>query len=342
MVVEDSPTESAIIRRTINAAPDLQVVGEARDGVEGLKKLAELQPDVVCTDYYMPNMNGLEFVAKAMALRPCPILVLSVGVQSYQFDNVFKMLSAGAIDVMPKPASGLGNGQLLEISALHEKIRHLARIGLAHLRSHGSKAGDSTPLFVGARRPGWKPSLFVIGGSTGAPQALEQILALLPAHFPCPIACVQHISQGFIHGMADWLNDHAKLRITVCQDGDLLKPGCLCLSQDNAHMEINAHDQCHTVALSDGEIYPSIDRLFRSAAATHGDQCVGILLSGMGMDGAVGMRAIQYAGGITLAQAPETAVIDSMPRTAIDSGSVQYVLPPEGIAAMMRKLAHNV
>ncbi|MEY5029177.1 MAG: hypothetical protein RLZ63_1492 [Pseudomonadota bacterium] len=336
LIVEDSPTESAIIKRTINAAPDIQVIGEARDGLEGMTLLSKLQPDVICTDYYMPNMDGLDFVVHAMASHPCPILVLSIGVQNYQTENVFKMLSAGAIDVMPKPLDGLNGKDPLQAQALHEKIRQLARIG--HANRQGKPAQKPSTL---ALRPGWKPSLFVIGGSTGAPQALEQILSHLPQDFSSPIVCVQHMSPGFIQGMAEWLNGRTKLRIEVSSDGKAILPGHVVLSQDSCHLEINSNKTCHTHVLNAGENFPSIDRLFRSAAATYGQECVGILLSGMGMDGVAGLRAIEYAGGITVAQDPLSAVIDSMPRKAIETGAVQHILPPKEIAALMSKLAHN-
>jgi len=329
LIVEDSPTESLIIKRIIANAPGFEVVGTAANGEEGLDLLIRTKPDVVCTDYYMPTMNGLEFIKKATQIYLCPILVLSAGVQSYQTDNIFNLLSAGAVDVIPKPIHG---NATIDEKKLLNKLKTLAKIGHTTLKS---KITSSDPNHK-------KIEIIGIGASTGGPQAFEKILPELSANLSAPIVCVQHMSLGFIHQMAKWLDNLCKINVQVASDGTKPEPGHVYFAPDGYHLELDNNKNFKLVEKQeDEEICPSVDHLFSSLASQYGSNAVAILLSGMGKDGAVGMRAVNYAGGITIAQNQESSLIFGMPKAAIDAGATRYVLPLNEIPAKIIELGSH-
>ena len=206
LLVDDSPLALEIMRRMLATAPEIEVVGAVRNGAEALEQLAAARPDVLVTDFHMPRMDGLALTREIMARRPLPILVLSASMQPEQTQNVFQMLEAGAVDVMAKPRGGLQADFGVAAHELARKIRILSGVKVITRRRQAqgaSPAGAAPPVRLVPASGA--PAIVAIGASTGGPQALETILGALPPGFPVPLVCVQHIAEGFIEGLVDWL-----------------------------------------------------------------------------------------------------------------------------------------
>lgn len=323
LLVEDSPTERYLLKCLIGAAADLEVVGTAGDGREALALLSRLKPDVVCTDYHMPVMDGLEFILEAMRIHPCAILVLSVAVQSFQRDNIFKLLAVGALDVIAKPIGercGIGAEQA---NVLIERIRAIARAPMMRQRLAAASVAP-----VAAPRPARVPQLVVIGASTGGPQVLYDLLAGLPKGFPVPLVCVQHISPGFIDGMLKWLECRSVLRPELASSGELPQPGRVYFAPDGSHLVLDERGRFRLQRCTRNDIHcPGVDQLMLSVADHHGDAAVGVLLSGMGRDGALGLQAMRQRGARTIVQDAVSSVVFGMPAAAIELAAAEYVLP---------------
>lgn len=338
-LVEDSPIALNILQQLLQISPDLEVVGTATNGKAALLKIPECQPHVVCTDLYMKEMDGLEFTRQLMARYPRPILVISVAVGEAQ--TAFELLQAGATDVFPKPSSGLMADY--NRSELIHKIRVLAGVKVLTrpLRTIPSGAIAATsPLPKVVSRQAL--AMVGIGASTGGPQAIAKVLQSLPAHFPVPIVCTQHISLGFLGGLVSWLSQETKLRVTVATAGEVPQPGVVYFAPDRHNLEIDRRGKFYLTAADANERHcPSVNVMFRSLAAYYGEAVAGVLLTGMGDDGAAGMRAIASVGGITIAQDEATSVIFGMPKEAIALGVVQYVLPIDRIGSFLQELVNS-
>ena len=339
LLVEDSLVELAIIRKILENN-GIQVVGTAMNGVEALAKIPALNPDVICTDYHMPQMDGMALTQEVMAKYPRPILVLSISTQPYQVHNILNILKAGALDVMAKPFPQEGGVAQTDAKLLVEKIRILSGVRIIPKFKHEDHA-------IPKRAPG-KPASYLqvpeiigIGSSTGGPQALLEILSELPESFAIPMVCVQHISAGFLPGFVEWLNDNAKLRVATAEPGMTPHGGYCYLAPANQHLVLGADKKFKQVSARAHDVYlPSVDQLFKSLASVYGDACVGLILSGMGNDGAEGVLAIRQQGGLTMAQDETSSVVFGMPKTAIDTGAVVEVLPLNLIAKRLIQLQH--
>ena len=340
LLVDDSLLTLTILKRMLASAPEIQIVGTATNGHEALDMIPSLQPDVICTDLHMPVMDGLEFTKAVMEKFPRPILVLSVSVQKEQTSNIFPLLEAGAIDVMAKPLGEPGMGYGLNAQELIGKIKILA--GVMVIRKRGREpyatappSGNNLPL-IEAVQP---PRIIGIGASTGGPQAFQEILTHLPGNFPVPLICVQHISEGFMQGMVDWLSYKCQLKIMTGETGIEPRPGTVYFPREGSHLVL---DRQGRLECSDAPIYdnhrPSISVTFKSLAQHYGSESAGVLLTGMGRDGVAGMLAIAKAGGTTIAQDEESSIVFGMPKEAIAANAARYVLPLPKIAPALVKL----
>ncbi len=357
LLVEDSPVALTVLTKILKQSPDIEVVGAASTGVEALALIPQKQPQVICTDLHMPHMDGLALTTEIMARFPAPILVISVSVQPDDTQQVFRLLEAGAVDVFPKPVAGLSAESLSLNAALIEKIKILA--GVRVFKKKRSPPLNVSPLAaspltaspVGVPsspipplnlsklaqdgspiKPRKRPKIIAIGASTGGPTALHTLLRQLPKQLP-PMICVQHIGAGFLQGLVDWLQTDCTLRLQIAKAGEQPQPGNVYFSLEQQHLLIDDRGRfayCDW-PLVDGH-RPSITVAFQSVAEYYGAQSVGILLTGMGRDGAVGLKAIADAGGVTLAQDEATSVVFGMPKVALELGAVEQVLPIEAIA----------
>ncbi len=335
MLVDDSLMTLTILKKLLAQAPDIAVVGTASNGREALKLLPALQPDVICTDLKMPVMDGLDFTKAVMAEFPRPILVISAAVQSKDTSNIFSLIQAGAIDVIAKFPTEKTDESLLNARELISKIRVLSGVHVISRKSVMASSAVQMPIQPDSALP----QIIGIGASTGGPNALSTILTALPANFPLPIVCIQHISEGFSLGMVNWLNQRCKLTVQFAQTGLIPKPGQVYFAPDNKQLEMNALNEfvCSDLPSYDGH-RPSISVTFQSLALRFGKRAMGILLTGMGRDGVDGLQSIKQVGGMTIAQDEASCIIFGMPKIAIDEQAAQLVLPLDSIANTLLKM----
>ncbi|HEY9670885.1 MAG TPA: chemotaxis-specific protein-glutamate methyltransferase CheB [Waterburya sp.] len=337
LLVEDSQVTLVILKRILNSSPQIEVVGEARTGLDALELIPQVQPDVICTDLHMPKMDGLEFTSEVMVLYPRPILVISSWVQEADSLHVFQLLEAGALDIFPKPSAGLS----IEDKLLNQELINKIQI-LSGVKVFKKKRKSSSPVrhleTVSSKSYG-KPEIIVIGASTGGPQAINELLAQLPSNFPIPVICIQHICFGFLQGFIDWLATSCRLPIQIAKPGEIPKSGTIYFPPEQQHLELDNQGRftCSNSPPFDGH-RPSVTVTFQSVAKFYGKATVGVLLTGMGRDGAEGMQCIAQAGGLTIAQDETTSVIFGMPKEAIDLGAAKLILPIHAIAPKLLEL----
>lgn len=333
MVVDDSVLVRDMIRAILESEPGIVVAGEAADGAEAIAKVASLKPDIVTMDIEMPVMGGLEAIERIIAENPVPILVVTAltGVRT-----AFAAVSKGALDVIEKPDISLEN-----VRNLIHKIRVLAKINVsAHLLAMRRPSGTADVRGATVHKHTSKGWVVAIAASTGGPQAIHSILTNLPAQFPVPIIITQHIADGFTQGMVDWLNAITPLTVSVAGNGDILAAGHVYVNPAEHSMRITEQGM---VILGDGEAskvyHPSCNILLSSVAAAYKERAIGLIMSGMGDDGVVGMQAIRKAGGSTLAQDGASSVIFGMNRLAVECGCIDRVLPLADIPAELMQRA---
>ncbi len=355
LLVEDSPVALEILQRLLTSSPEVKVVGTARNGKEALELIPKVQPAVICTDLHMKEMDGLEFTKQVMAKDPRPILVISTSVQKEDTQTIFRLLEAGAVDVFPKPSTGLSSDYELVRRELLSKIKILSgvRVFIKQQKplttitngTQRSSGGSALPQAQSALQPPTAGRIInitssirmvTIGASTGGPQALHTILAQLPANFPVPVVCTQHISDGFLQGLVGWLASESQLQVKIAQVGELPLPGAVYFAPERSHLELDAKGRfIYSMSpLVDGH-RPSVTVTFKSVANFYGRATAGVLLTGMGRDGAEGMQAIAQAGGLTIAQDEKSSVVFGMPKEAIALGAAQHILPPQEIAPLL-------
>lgn len=345
LLVEDSPIALTILKRILDSSPDIAIVGTARTGLDALELIPTIEPDVICTDFHMPQMNGLEFTSQVMARYPLPILVVSASVQEEDTHRIFQLLEAGAVDILPKPMAGLDAENTLLKQSLINKIKVLSGVRVFKKKRSPSsphqkpRQPDQKAPDVNTRN---KPKIVAVGASTGGPLALQELFTPLPKDFPLPIVCVQHISLGFLQGLIDWLAVDCKLPIQVAPSGERPKPGQIYFPPERQHLEIDQHGRfVHSQAPPIASHRPSVTTTFASVAQFYGRKTVGILLTGMGRDGADGMKAIVDAGGFTIAQDEATSVVFGMPKEAIALGAARQVLPIQAIAPALLNVVYH-
>ena len=352
LLVEDSPIALTILKRILNSSPDIAIVGTARTGLDALELIPRIQPDVICTDFHMPQMNGLEFTSQVMTRYPLPILVVSASVQEEDTHRIFQLLEAGAVDILPKPMAGLDADNTLLKQSLINKIKVLSGVRVFKKKRTSSPSQRmSLPSQKEPRQPVQKgsdvkirnqPKIVAVGASTGGPLALQELFSALPKDFPLPIVCVQHISLGFLQGLIDWLASDCNLLIQVAASGERPKPGKIYFPPERQHLEIDNEGRfVHSKAPPIASHRPSVTTTFSSIAQFYGRKTIGILLTGMGRDGADGMKTIVDAGGLTIAQDEATSVVFGMPKEAIALGAAHQVLPIQAIAPALLKIVYH-
>ena len=338
LIVEDSPIALTILKRILDSSPDIEIVGTASTGQEGLALIPTSQPDVICTDFFMPKMNGLEFTAQVMVDYPRPILVVSASVQEDDTHRIFQLLEAGAVDILPKPKAGLDAENMLLKQALINKVRILSGVKVFKKKQPSANRQIRRQTSVSASVHN-NHKILAVGASTGGPLALQNLFNNLPRHFPLPIVCVQHISQGFLQGLLDWLGATSKLSIRIALAGERPEPGTIYFPPERQHLTLDHRGRfVYSQAIPGDGHCPSVTTLFSSVAQVYGRKAIGVLLSGMGRDGADGMKAIADAGGMTIAQDEATSVVFGMPKEAIALGAASQVLPMDAIAPAVLQL----
>jgi two-component system chemotaxis response regulator CheB len=326
LIVDDSAFVRRALERILGAAPDINVVGTAADGVEGVEQVKALRPDVVTLDIKMPRMSGLEALRHIMEEAPVPVLLLS-SLTSEGADITLRGLELGAMDFVDKSnAQGHMNlGSLAD--ELIAKIRALAGVPLARLKARRAAEVGLAPEPEPHER---NIEIVAIGTSTGGPTALQAIIPRLPENLAAPILVVQHMPVGFTRSLAERLNARSLVAVHEAEDGEVVTPGKVYIAPAGMHMKVRRRgtariwlDEEPRAALH----RPSVDVLMTSVAHSYGARSMGIVLTGMGADGVEGLRAIHAAGGMTLAESQETCVIYGMPKSAVEAGVVNKSVP---------------
>ncbi|MGB5960912.1 MAG: chemotaxis protein CheB [Coleofasciculaceae cyanobacterium] len=337
VLVEDSPVALEILQRLLNSSPEVDVVGVARDGIEGLEVITRTRPDVICTDLLMENMDGLELTKRVMAADPRPILVISNFVRKTDVDNVFRLLQAGAADVFPKPMTDSPTDYEKLRNALVTKIKVLSNMKVSQRRQQlptttPKSANPGRFSAQGIMTNVSRLKIITIGASTGALPAIQKILSQLPSNFPLPIICTVHVSQGVLSGLVNWLSAECALTAKIAEVGEFPLPGVVYFAPDKYNLELDSNGKfLYTNCPTDSKHCPSITVTFQSLARCYGKATAGILLTGIGRDGAEGLSSIASAGGLTIGQDGAFGMV----KEAIALNAVQQLLAIEQIAPFL-------
>ncbi len=337
LVVDDSALMRKLIPTILARDSAIEVVGTAMDGAFALKKIEELRPDVVTLDLEMPRMDGMETLRLIMKSAPVPVILFSTHSKEGAY-STFKALGLGAVDFVAKPKDA-AVGHLDTIAdELIAKIKVAKRAAGHRLPPASLPEGSQSPKKKTG--PGLPPNRIVaIGISTGGPNALQFLLSQMPADFPSCILIVQHMPEGFTEMFARRLDECCALDVQEARSGDLLTAGRVLLCPGNRHMIVRRMPRGDIVVLNDNPPVnghrPSVDVLFNSVAQEFSLLAVGVLMTGMGEDGAVGLGAIKAAGGMTIAQSEESCVVGGMPRAAITRGYANRIVPLDGMATYL-------
>ena len=340
LVTEDSVVARALLVSIINRDPDLEVVGEARDGEQAVKMAAELEPDVITMDVHMPKMDGLEATRRIMAETPKPIVVISA-IDPKDVKMSFEALQSGALAVLAKPSGPTAPDFNERASEIVSTVKTMAGVRVVKRRPRLTRPQATVPSpdtrhpTPDTRQPTTRRriELVAIGSSTGGPDALGKIIGALPDRAPVPILIVQHITIGFHQGLVDWLNNITPLSVKLGEEGHTPMPGEVILAPGEHHMSVDARKRLTlTEELPVRGHRPSATHLFRSVARVYGAHALGVILTGMGDDGADGLVDLRRAGGWVIGQDEATCVVYGMPREAAARGAVSEVLPLPEIA----------
>lgn len=350
LVVDDARAFRAVLREILASAPGVEVVGEAGDGREAVSLVRALRPDVVTMDVRMPHLDGLAALAEIMRVAPTPVVVVSAEAGGKAQQLSFRALQLGAIEVLAKPCDPGTPRFERQAEAIRQAVRAVAGLLLVG-RGRGAQPAPPAPRREAAPRPasarafaplaGAVPEVLAIAASTGGPAALASILAKLPPELPLPILVVQHIAAGFEAELARWLDSLTSLSVRLAVDGAVLAPGTVHVAADGRHLGARGG----AIRLSDEPplhgFRPSGTHLFSSVAREYGPRGAGIVLSGMGSDGADGLAALRRAGGYTAAQSAATSVVFGMPRAAIERGAAEHELDLDEIPGEILRIARR-
>ncbi len=332
LVADDSKTIRDLLVEVLGRDPTIEVVGQARDGVEAVDLARTRGPDVITMDVRMPRMNGFQAIELIMAEAPSRILVICAVGDETQVDLSFRAIAAGALEVIPKPTGAMGNAFESWGKELLETVHLMADVPVVR-RARRARRPESV-LPPRTRRV----DVFALVASTGGPPALAQILAELPGDLPIPMLIAQHMALGFAAGLARWLADVTPLKIVTAKEGDEVRPGHVYMPPDGLDVELVQGGRLH-LRRTDSLHWPSGDHLLESVASSFGARAGAAVLTGMGSDGSQGLLALRRAGGVTLAQDEASCVVYGMPQAAVTAGAVLHVTPLASMAMSIRGLA---
>lgn len=336
LVVESNSTMQDVLKQTFSKDSEIEIVGFVKKFDETLSAVQRLQPHVVAIDVHFLKSDAVEITRRIMQTHPTPIVLLSESIE--QTEDVRSSIQAGALILLERPSSkSLEHARLKEVSReliqsikLMSEIKVIRRWGkpekTTQTISNTSKLGISHKSAI---------KMIVIGASTGGPTALVAILSQLPLHLPVPILIAQHMTSGFIKGFVDWLGDNCELPVHLATNGEALLPGHVYIAPDHFHLGVDSQEKIELTPYQGQGPCPSVAHLFTRAAQVLKDRAIGVLLTGMGKDGADELKIMKEMGSITIAQDKESSIVHGMPGEAIKNRAATYVLPLKSIARML-------
>jgi two-component system chemotaxis response regulator CheB len=341
LIVDDSPTARNILTHVINREPDIHVIGEAANGRQAIKLTTSLHPDIILMDIFMPEMDGLEAIQEIMHTEPTPIVVMSGGDQELDSNLKFKAISGGALTAIKKLPGPRDPNYPDESKALVNTLRSMAAVRVIH---RWKAEAQPKPVMLGGLPPQLPftpgaPKIVAIVASTGGPSAINEILQRLPSNFPLPIVIVQHITADFIPSLIDWLKTITTLEVALARQGGLPVPGTVYIAPGDTHLRLTRGLRFDLNRNPETLLHiPSGDVFLSSVAQAYGTQAIGVVLTGMGDDGARGLREMYDKGACTLAQDEATSVVYGMPQQATVIGAVQKIVPISLMANVLIEL----
>jgi chemotaxis response regulator CheB len=333
-IVNDSVMAAEVLRRIVNTCPDHQLLWMAENGAEAVRNCQDALPDLVLMDLLMPVMNGVEATRRIMKRTPCAILIVTASVTG-NASLVYEAMGAGALDVVATPVLG-PDGMHAAAGELLRKIELIGKLMGYFPKSEARQQARSvrTPL----RRK--DPTLIAIGASTGGPQALTTVLSRLPVNLPAAVMIVQHMDKKFTQGLATWLNQQIPMPVKVLMDKERPQPGVVLVPSTDHHLVMTSSGALtYSVEPADNFYHPSVDVFFQSLGKNWHGRIIGVLLTGMGRDGAAGLLSLKEDGHHTIAQDEETSVVYGMPKAAKQLNAAQEILPIHEIGARLVALA---
>ncbi|MFH0823073.1 MAG: chemotaxis-specific protein-glutamate methyltransferase CheB [Pseudomonadota bacterium] len=344
LVVEDSAVARELICHILSSDREITVMGTAANGEEAVDFVSRHKPDVITMDIIMPKMDGFQATRAIMETNPVPIVIVSASLVKEEVEKTWRAVEAGAVAALEKPRYSDLDGPGGEAARLVQTVKLMAQVKVVR-RWKRTGPAPAPPASVRVPAPTVKDRvrtkplvrIVAIGASTGGPQTLHRILTGLPAGFSVPILVVQHISPGFTAGFVDWLNRSSILPVTIATHKERALPGHVYVAPDGLQMRVDS--SCNITAVPDDPengLRPAVSCLFRSVAQAFGDRAIGVLLTGMGRDGAEELLLLKSKGALTVAQDKESSIVFGMPAEAIKLGGARHVLPPDGIIELLR------
>ncbi len=344
LIVDDSAVVRELLREILEADPELTVIGMAKNGEEGVRLAAEHRPDVITMDVHMPKLNGFEATQQIMHRHPIPIVIISGSLDTTEVDIGFQAMAAGAVAVRQRPR-GVGHPAFVgEARALVQAVKAMAEVKLVRRWQTGPRTiPGTTPASPSsaAALPTTRPvDIVAIGASTGGPIALQALLSRLPAGLPFPIVIVQHMAEGFMPGLVEWLSRSVQFPLKLAVHHQTMMPGHAYLAPDGFHLGVTQSGRIQLIdSPPERGLRPAVGVLFRSIAATYGSRAVAVLMTGMGIDGAAELKQLRDLGAATVAQDRDSSVVFGMPGEAVKQAAATWILPPEEIATLLIRLS---
>jgi len=340
LIVDDSAAVREFLVHILSSDGGVKVIGTAENGEKALEVVKKKRPDVITMDIHMPEMDGLEATRRIMETHPVPIVIVSGSSTIQEATTAFRAIEAGALAVVQRP-KGIGHpDHQVETLEFIQTVKLMAEVKVVRRwprsRREEARPTVSAPGPVKVRPLVGKAKVVAIGASTGGPLALQAILSGLPKDFPVPVLIVQHMAPGFVQGFAEWLAQSTGFPVQVAAPGEYLLPGHSYVAPDGFHLGVDNESR---IALSQHEpengLRPSVSYLFRSVTKVFGSNAIGVLLTGMGKDGAEELKLMKERGALTLAQDEESSVVHGMPGEAIHLDAATYVLSPDRMVAAL-------
>lgn len=343
LIVDDSKVVQELLKHILSYDPDIKVLGVANSGSEAIDLVRVLRPDVITMDFHMPEMNGSEATRVIMQTIPTPIVIVSASISTNDVTHSLSLLEDGALAVVLRPPGINHPDHMSSSREMIQTIKLMSEIKVVKVFPGQRRVRlQSSECKMSVNNSNSDIKVIAIGASTGGPVALQKILSKLPKELPVPVLIVQHIAAGFVNGFVEWMSTSSGIPLKIAENGEILKAGIGYIAPDGFHMGLQKGLRVFLSTLPpENGLRPSVDFLFRSVAKNLEKNAIGVILTGMGKDGAEELKTMKEKGAITIAQNETSSVVFGMPREAIKIGAVDHILSVEKIGDFLNDLIKN-